>query len=168
VQFDELLHQGQAEAKAAVCACRRVVGLAEPLEHMGQELGDDAPSRVAHGNLDRLSDASRGDFHATTRRGELDGVREQVPDHLLQARGVAHDLAFDRLEDACDRDALRLGGGVHRLERHLDHHAQLDSLHPQAQLARQDPAHVEQVGDELHLHVGVAVDHRKPLLERRR
>ena len=48
VQLDEVAHDRQAEAHAAVRARRGRVRLAEAFEHVREELGRDADARVAH------------------------------------------------------------------------------------------------------------------------
>ena len=64
VQLDQVAHDGEAEAEAAV---RRVVvgvGLPEAVEDVGQELRPDALARVADRDLDVRVDALQPDLHA--------------------------------------------------------------------------------------------------------
>ena len=92
VHLDEVADQGQPQAQAAVGARRRAVRLAEPVEHVGQELrrDPDAGVRRPAGRPDR---PPRTEAHvdAPGRGRELDRVRHHVPHDLLQARGVAAD-----------------------------------------------------------------------------
>src|SRR5207245_10107062 len=71
------------------------------------EVGANASARVAPDDRRPPVRQPDPDFDATALGRELDGVREQVPDHLLQAATVAPHpacCAADRLEP----DALRL------------------------------------------------------------
>ena len=90
---------------------------------------------------------------------ELDGVREQVPDHLLQPVGVAEHRAGQPAE------ARRRAGcpwrrppGATLSSAASMMRAQLDGLEVEPQLAGDDARDVEQVGDELGLGPGVALD----------
>src|SRR5438093_1432400 len=85
VQLDDVADDGQPESEAAVEPGRTAVGLLEPLEDVGQEGRADALPGVAHRDLDVGVDPFQHDLHAPALRRELDGVREQVPDDLLEA-----------------------------------------------------------------------------------
>ena len=83
----------QAEASATVAPGRRTVGLRERLEDGRPPVGCDAHPGVGHVELDAdgvcgSGDAADADAHRTA-FGELDGVADQVDEHLLEAAGVA-------------------------------------------------------------------------------
>ena len=63
---------------------------------------------------------------------------------------------------------LGLRGVAHAFHRLGDHPRQRERFHVQPHLARDDPAHVEQVLDELHLRAGVAFDDLHGLRDLRR
>ena len=88
MRLDELTGDGQAEAQATVLARGAAVRLPERVEHVRQELGFDAGAAVLNGQ-DEPVFPRQPDIDLAVRRRELDGVREQVPDHLLQAIGIA-------------------------------------------------------------------------------
>src|SRR5262249_26718344 len=92
MQFDHVLDKSQAEAKATVPFRARLVGLSEAVKDKGQEIRANAFAGIAHGDADVRIYALQARFDTTSLWGELDGVGEQVPDHLLQAGGVAGDL----------------------------------------------------------------------------
>ena len=75
----------------------RGVGLGKRLEHGVEALGVDPDARVADGERQRR-DVAGDPLHADldgTRLGKLDGVGEQVGEHLLDAQRVTHDGARD-------------------------------------------------------------------------
>ena len=103
--------------------------------------------------------AAQAQLHAAAARRELDGVGEQVPDDLLQAVGVAGDGHGRRLQDRLEaarpwrrRTAARCRAAAAIVE------ASSRGRTLEAQLARHDARHVEDVRDELGLDARVAVD----------
>ena len=89
VQLGQLLRDREPEAEAAMLARERRVGLPEPLEDERQELRRDA----APVSLTVIStcefDARETQLHPAAARRELDRVRQQVPDDLLQPIRIA-------------------------------------------------------------------------------
>src|SRR6185295_12742316 len=82
VQFHEVADDREAEAQSAILPAGSDVGLAEPLEHVRDELRMNADAGIADHDLDIASVAAHREIdHAVSRR-ELDRVREQVPDDL--------------------------------------------------------------------------------------
>ena len=65
------------------------VRLAESLEHVRQELGRDADAGVADGDFQVRVDALEPDLHLAAAVGELHRIRQQIPQHLLQAFRIA-------------------------------------------------------------------------------
>src|SRR5207302_8504798 len=121
-----------ARARGGPCA------LSEALEDEREEAGTNAPARVApddHGPPVRQLDP---DFDAAALGRELDGVREQVPDHLLQAAGVAPHPACCAAEGRLEPDALRLRRRTDGHDRGGDRLPQVDRLSLQAKLAGSD------------------------------
>uniref|UniRef100_A0A914Y1U5 Uncharacterized protein n=1 Tax=Panagrolaimus superbus TaxID=310955 RepID=A0A914Y1U5_9BILA len=51
MQFDQLLHDRQAQAQAAMASGGGAIGLAEAAEQMIEEFGRDAITGIAHGDL---------------------------------------------------------------------------------------------------------------------
>src|SRR5437763_1042931 len=66
-------------------SCDRAIRLLEMVKHMGQEFRADAFARVANRNLRVRVRPIKTDLYTPALSGELDGVREQIPDDLLQA-----------------------------------------------------------------------------------
>jgi hypothetical protein len=90
-----------------------VVGvcLPEALEHMGQELGPDADTGVADAYFDVAIHALQPYAHPAVFRRELDRIRQQVPDDLLQPAQVAGNRSNGPVERLLEADALGVGCG---------------------------------------------------------
>src|SRR5256885_627188 len=106
VELDDVLDDGQSEPEAAVRARRAAVALAEALEDQRKELAGDALAGVGHGDAHGVAlELVGADGDRAARRRELDRVREQIPDHLLQALGVAGGNAVDAREVEVQRNS---------------------------------------------------------------
>jgi hypothetical protein len=86
---------------------------------------------------------------ATATGRELHGVREQVPDHLLQAIRIPRHGADVRLEDRLEAHTLRIRRRGDRGQPIAQHRGQVHRLNVQPDLARRDARHVEDVFDHL-------------------
>src|SRR5262249_39493271 len=117
-------------------ACR--AGLPIAIEHIRQKFRFDALSRVTDGDLDVGVYAFQTDLDAAALVRELDGVREQVPNHLLQTIRVAGDLPDVAVEAAVGRDALCFPPPAPSLLRLPDPIRHIYRAHFQLQLAADD------------------------------
>ena len=139
---------------------QRAVGLAEPVEGVLEELGRHALSRIPNLDLERVVAVAERDDHAPARRRELDRVRDQVPDDLLDAVGIAQDpVLLAGMVVEAHLDLLAFGGEAHRVHRGPDHGGERRRLQGQPELAGDDARDVEQVVDQLGLRRHVALDH---------
>ena len=77
--------------------------------------------------------------------------------------GIAHDRSGERFHDFLKPDCFRFGSRRDGGDRGVDHFGEIDRLHVQPHFAGDDPAHVEQVFDQLRLHARVALDHLQAL-----
>src|SRR5207249_4516565 len=116
----------------------RCVPLTESLEHVRKERGIDALARVADDDFHLPVGAQHTDLHAAASRSELDRVRKQVPEDLLQAVGVAEYGSETPRERGVDADLLRLSGGPHAVERSVQHLIQLEGTDLEPELAGHD------------------------------
>ncbi|MNM69013.1 hypothetical protein D3C81_805940 [compost metagenome] len=101
VQAQRALHQfGQRAAdhqpQAGALACPRAVGMSEGVEQPGLVFGADTNAAVAHAQLDLQVAVAVGQRQGQagmhfTALGELDGVADQVGEHLLESQGVCQD-----------------------------------------------------------------------------
>ena len=111
VLLDEMAHDRQAEAEAAVQACVGGVGLGKAIEDVGQE-----PRSIPAPVSLTLRRAHPFTFSRLTRDvaavgAELDRVGQQVRDHLLQARGITRDRADGLVEHDVELERLALDAG---------------------------------------------------------
>ena len=85
---DELLHQRQPDAEAALRAIHRDIALREQVEHAREHLGRDSDAGIAHadGNISAL--AAHRDLDASARRRELARILDEVADDLLHSRRI--------------------------------------------------------------------------------
>src|SRR5215469_8824055 len=83
------LDDGEPESRAALLARARDIDTVEALEHVRQCLGRDADAVVGDIENREVAFAPHRQAYLAPARGVLDGVVEQIDDHLLQARPVA-------------------------------------------------------------------------------
>ena len=129
----------QPEAEPSVLSGRARFSLLEALEQVGQELGGDAPSRVDDRDASPTVGGLQANVDAATRRRELHGVENKIPEYLLQPCRVAGDAVHEGIERRGQRQLFRLRGWTDDVDGHLDDRCQLDELRVQGQLATHDP-----------------------------
>ena len=120
---------------------------AELLEDERVVLGCDARAVVAHLDVDPPVLRERLDLDLAAGRRVLDGVVEQVREHLTQPLAVAADERERPVDVRADPHLVLTALGSGR--RLLDELADVDVRERVAEAARLDPRRVEDVGDEL-------------------
>ena len=161
VEVDQVLDERQAQAEPPVGPLEAGVGLPEALEDVGEELGGDALAVVADLEHDRGAHAGHAHPDVPAAGGELDGVAEQVPHHLLEPVRIADHADRLGLEPGLDDHALALGREAHHVERRPHDVGEVGGRQAKLELAGHDAAHVEDVVDDLGLRLGVALDGRE-------
>ena len=116
----------------------RVLCTSAPL----QVLRLDAFARIGDGETRVAAGALERELHAAAARRELDRIGEQVPDDLLQARGVAAHHERCRCDERLESHAFRVCRGARPCDRFFDGARELDRLHVEAHLAAEDAVHV--------------------------
>ena len=91
-------------------------------------------------------------------RRELDAVREEIPEDLLEARRVALHARQCRIELAADRDALAPRARTHRVERGRENLGNRHRAAPEFQTEIVDPREVDQVGEHPAQGIGLPED----------
>ena len=129
---------------------------------MRQEVGIDALAGVGNADLEVTICPLQAHLHLAALGRELDRVGDEVPNHLLEAAGVAGHRPGRRIEHDVQAQSPRIRGRPQRIDRRLDEPGWLQRLHVQAQLAGGDPIHVEQIVDHLRLHPRVTKDGVEP------
>ena len=115
----------------------------------GRNSGRNAGPGIADRDLDVRIDPLEAHLDPAVPRRELDGIRQHVPQHLLEPLGIARHRRGAGIDDRDEPDALGIGRRPHRFHRVLDHRRQLHRLHVQAELARDDARDVEHILDDL-------------------
>ena len=162
-QIGELATDRQAEAGAAVLAAGRGVGLLERLEDdllllqqdadagIGDFEGDHGRRLVEHRMLGAPA-AERGrdvEPHAAV-LGELEGVRQQVLEHLLQALGIGDDAAPEmRIDLHIEGKGPPLGVVTEWPCRRIDQIAEIDLFRFNRNGSGFDLRQVQNVADEI-------------------
>src|SRR6188508_2287152 len=89
VQLDQMAHDRKAQPEAAMGSRRRAVALTKALEDVRQKILTDTFAIVTDAQLGLHPFALQVDLDLAALGRELDRVGEQVPDNLLQARGIS-------------------------------------------------------------------------------
>src|SRR5207253_10348267 len=129
-------------------AARSPFPLPEPLEDLWQELRLDACALVGHRDPCDRPHALEADPDSPVRRAELDRIREEVPDDLLQPIGIGEDRSRVWIEEGIHLDVLRIGQPLDGLDCRLDDGDRIDLPALDPELAGDDARYVEEVFDE--------------------
>src|SRR5688500_2165418 len=89
VHLDDVTNDGETKTQATSLAGGARFGLAEALEHIGEKIRRDALAGVTDDDFRVRIHPLQANLHASMFWRELHGVRDEVPDHLLQAARVA-------------------------------------------------------------------------------
>jgi hypothetical protein len=144
-----MTRDGEAEPEAAELPREPAVSLPKSLEHVRQEFGLDTDTGIADHDLDLRVDPREADLHAAAAGRELHRVGQEVPHDLLQAIRISRHDGRARIEDRLQPDAFGVGRGPHGLGAVPQKDGQLQRLHVQTDLARDDARDVEHVFDDL-------------------
>ena len=170
-EVGQLAADGQPQAGAAELAAGAGVGLLERLEDDALLLGRDADARIRHLEGDDAALAQHrvaggpaagrrrdGEPHAAV-RGELEGVREQVLQHLLQPLGVGDEAASQpRVDLHVEGQGAALRLVPEGTADHVEQVGEVDLLGLHRHGARFDLRQVEDVGDQVQQVGAGAVD----------
>src|SRR5262245_20371718 len=111
MHLDQFARDRQSESQPSILARETTVGSSKALEDMRQELGRNAGAAVADYDLEVRTHVMQSDMHQAVTGREADGIREQIPDHLLKTVGIPEN---------------RSGRPVHhRLQRSEEHTSEL-------------------------------------------
>src|SRR5262245_49336788 len=98
MQFHQLLGDGESQPQPAVSAVEAALGLAERLEYERKEIGRDPRPGVGDDDFDVCAVATKRSDDPAVLARKLDGVRQKIPEDLLQPRGVCPEEAGERVE----------------------------------------------------------------------
>jgi len=126
-----------SETEAHVRPRRAAVALAKRSKMNGSTAGS-TPSPCLALRFRRWRPSGGGDGHVAGARGELDRVRQHVPDCLLQPPLVADDDVGIGIGLDLNRDAFRRRRGCTGFDRRVDRGGQIDDADVQPELAGDD------------------------------
>ncbi len=89
---------------------------------------------------------------------ELDGIREQIPDNLLETRAVGPDGPDGGVRFDVDANVLRVGGRLHDFHGGVQDLPHVNRRELQTDGSRHDARHVQQLVDEMRLVFGAVVN----------
>ena len=138
VQLDEMAHDREAEAEAAILTRARALRLAEAIEDVRQELHTDAGARVRNDDARLAWPRLEGHVDAAARRRELDRVRQEVPDDLLEPVRIDQGGRGRRRQMRAEHDVLAVGGRADAVDGALDDAAQVHRPHVETEPAGHD------------------------------
>src|SRR5262249_7775199 len=138
MNLNQMSDDGQTEAKAAMRAGGRAVGLPEALEYVRQEVLTDPLPGIGYDNLDARINPPRPNLDAASLGSELNRVGEQVPDHLLQSFRITGHCPRERVQVSHKVNVFCFCRGTHHIKGTIDDPRRFDLLQIQPQLARHD------------------------------
>jgi hypothetical protein len=117
---------------------------APPGAHARKEVCGDPSAGIGHLNayLAVLLETSHPNRAALW--SELDGVGQEIPEHLLKPSGIRGDDDWARWLGELERDAFCVSLGANDVYSGVEHLRQIDRLQVQLQLAGHDPRQVQQ------------------------
>ena len=147
MESGQALHEGEADAHAALGAIDGAGRLEEEIEHARQHLGADADPGVLHSEHGLVALSLQTDRDATAGIRVLDRVAEQVRDDLLESQRIAGD-DHRRGGEHVEIDPVKARRLAELQRDPLQQIVQIHRLLPDGDLAPGHARHVEQVVDE--------------------
>src|SRR5437773_4382237 len=148
----------QTETEPAVQTSRAAVCLAKTLEDVGQEIRSNALTGVTYFHV-CISDCFIGlDAHPPSGRCEFDGIRNQVPDNLLQSMSVGRYQSRFTVETCFDLNSLGFRGWAHSVNCSFKHGLQFGRLEIEIEIAGNDPRDIENIVNDLCLSLRITLD----------
>jgi hypothetical protein len=164
MQLHDVTHQRESETEPPYPSRDRGVALLEAIEHELQKIRSDPAAIIdnrKYGGSTFLP--HRGTYEAAGPR-ELDRIGEEIPRHLSEALGIGEDHASFGSRIELERDGLRKGRRPNDIEGVTHDGGQVDELRLEAEFACNHPRNIEDVVDDLHLRLSVAVNHLQRLI----
>jgi len=121
MELNEIVNNRETEPEPPMPARRRAVRLPEPIEYVRQEPGIEADAGVRHLDPNALVDLIGADRDAAATRRELDRIGQEIPQHLLQPRGVGQNVGVLHVPRRVNREVLGLRRRPHARQRRLEH-----------------------------------------------
>src|SRR5215212_9949393 len=91
VHLHDVPDDGEAQTQSSRPSRRARLGLPKALEHVRKKVRPDPDAGIAHEDLDVRVHAFDAYLHPPVLGREFDGVRDEIPDDLLQSTWIAGD-----------------------------------------------------------------------------
>lgn len=104
MQVDKLADNGEAETQTTVLASAAGVTLLESIEDSRCQFGCYSLATIGHTDLDVIADLLQTDIDIAAVGCELYGVVHQIPQDLLDPRGISRNPAAIGLQRLFDAD----------------------------------------------------------------
>src|SRR5262249_47086433 len=157
VHLHQALHNGQSQSQSAVLSGNAPIGLAKPIEDKRQEFWRDSDAGVDHLDFGISVEIPEANFHDAPRRGELDGVMRQIPDHLPKPVEVKQEHMYGRVKILLQTHPFGLRLRAYRFDPRLDNGSEIGKFNIQREIAGADGRDIEQVVNQFFLRAGVAL-----------
>jgi len=139
VELDDVPDDRQAEAEPEIALARRAVRrLVKTLPHVRQRFRRDADAVVAHFDDHVAIRSPHFQPHVAARLGEADGIRDQVPEHLLKTLRIGVQTRQIGVDDALEPDAFRAGRRMHVRQRRVGDRSEIDLAQREVNVTRHD------------------------------
>ena len=162
VQPDEFGHQRQPDPRAFVAAAGLAADAVKPLEHLGEVVGANTDSGVAHGERHMVGVVAQGDLDVPGQR-VLDRVGQQVEDDLLPHADVDRKRSRQRFDVGAQRQPRAGDGGGEQTDQVPRGRCQVDGFTLGLPLARLDSCKVEEVVHQTAQPARISVNHFEPI-----
>ena len=120
VPLDDVPDDRQTDPKPPVNSGRKAARLAESFKNVRQELRTDADSSIADPDVSPARRIFQPHLDQAALVGKLYGIRQEVPDHLLDPVAVAPDQPLRVVEQTPQTNTQGLGGRPNDVDRSLD------------------------------------------------
>ena len=128
VNLDHMPHDCETQPKSPMLPRRAAVGLPKTLKDMRQKVCADALAIVGDLKVHMRGVLEGANANLPTRGRKLDGVREQIPDDLLQTMSVTGDQRGMIAQFGFNPNPFRIGSRTHDINRGFDYASQLSRL----------------------------------------
>src|SRR5262249_54767463 len=108
VEFHNGLGDRKPHSQSTVGSGRNGLALSETVEDIREKFGLQPAARIRDADLDVRIDALQNDLDTSSLRSELDGIRQQVPHHLLKPLEVAGNRSGVRIQNGLNSNLPRL------------------------------------------------------------
>jgi hypothetical protein len=127
VKFDQVSNDGETQTEPSVLSADRAVCLPEAFKDVREEGRIDAGPVVSDSDAQApVRTVKEIDINGSACRGELDRVRQQIPDDLLKAFGIAFMDSGRCRQTRTKPDLLRVRRGAHCIQRGADHGSEIN------------------------------------------